>query len=129
MSLLTFETHCHTHYSRDSLTPPAALVAACRSKGIDRVAITDHNSIAGALEAHRIDPERVIVGEEVMTSVGELLAFFVKEEVEPGLEPLEAIRRLRSQDAFISVSHPIRPISAARRPARRRCARRSPAPW
>jgi len=103
---IRFETHCHTIYSRDSLTQPAALLAACRRKGIHRIAITDHNTIAGALAAQRIDPERVIVGEEIMTTVGELLAFFVTEEVPPRLEPLEAIRRLRDQGAFISVSHP-----------------------
>lgn len=105
-TLILFETHCHTIYSRDSLTEPAALLAACRRKGVQRIAITDHNTIAGALVAQRIDPERVIVGEEIMTTVGELLAFFVTEEVPPRLEPLEAIRRLRDQGAFISVSHP-----------------------
>jgi predicted metal-dependent phosphoesterase TrpH len=53
-----------------------------------------------------LDPERVIVGEEIMTTKGELLALFVQEEVPKGLPPLEAIQRLRQQDAFISVSHP-----------------------
>jgi predicted metal-dependent phosphoesterase TrpH len=53
-----------------------------------------------------LDPERVIVGEEIMTEKGELLALFVQEEIPKGLPPLEAIRRLRQQNAFISVSHP-----------------------
>jgi len=116
--LLSFETHCHTIYSRDSLTPPAALVKACLRKGITRVAITDHNTIAGAMEAKRHDPEHVIVGEEIMTGVGELLAFYVQEEVPPGLEPLEAIRRLREQGAFISVSHPFDTSRKGHWPAR-----------
>ncbi len=68
--------------------------------------VTDHNSIAGALAAKDLDPERVIVGEEIMTSAGELLAAFVTEEVPAGLEPFEAIELLQSQGAFISVSHP-----------------------
>ena len=68
--------------------------------------MTDHNTIAGAREAYRLDPERVIVGEEIMTEKGELLALFVQEELPKGLPPLEAIRRLRQQNAFISVSHP-----------------------
>jgi predicted metal-dependent phosphoesterase TrpH len=104
--LLQVEFHCHTIYSKDSLTSPAALLAACARRGLDRVIITDHNTIAGALEAQRLDPLRVIVGEEIMTSQGELLAAFVCEEVPPGLTPAEAIDRLRSQGAFISVSHP-----------------------
>ncbi|MFZ5857129.1 MAG: PHP domain-containing protein [Chloroflexota bacterium] len=100
------EFHCHTSASADSLLRPADLVAAARRKGIDRVVVTDHNSIAGALEAQRIDPERIIVGEEVMTTRGEILAAFVSEEVPAGLSPQETIRRLREQGAFISVSHP-----------------------
>lgn len=100
------EFHCHTIYSKDSLTQPEDLLAACRRKGIDRVIITDHNTIAGAQVARRLDPQRVIVGEEIMTRDGELLAAFVEEEVPPGLAPQEAIARLRAQDAFISVSHP-----------------------
>ncbi|MDI6695312.1 MAG: PHP domain-containing protein [Anaerolineales bacterium] len=104
--MLTLEFHCHTIYSPDSLTRPADLVAVCARKGIDRVVVTDHNTIAGALEAHTMDPQRVIVGEEVMTTQGELLAAFVREEVPPGLSPMEAIARLRDQGAFISVSHP-----------------------
>ena len=100
------ETHCHTLYSKDSLTQPAALLAACRKKGIDRVIITDHNTISGALAAQKLDPERVIIGEEIMTQAGELLAAFVMEEIPAGLTPLETVHRLRAQGAFISVSHP-----------------------
>jgi len=104
--MLRVELHCHTIYSKDSLLRPERLLQACRRKGIDRVAITDHNTTAGALAAQQLDPERVIVGEEIMTQAGELLAFFVSQEVPPGLPPREAIRRLRDQGAFISVSHP-----------------------
>ncbi len=104
--MLRTEFHCHTIYSKDSLTPPARLVDTCRRKGIDRVVITDHDTIAGALAARELDPERVIVGEEIMTTRGEILAAFVKEEIPAGLTPEETIQRLREQDAFISVSHP-----------------------
>ena len=100
------EFHCHTIYSKDSLVRPADLVAVCRKKGIDRVIISDHNTIQGALEAQAIDPELVIIGEEIMTTQGEILAAFVKEEIPAGLTPQETIQRLKEQDAFISVSHP-----------------------
>jgi len=104
--MLRVEFHCHTIYSKDSLTKPAELLAACRKKGIDRVVVTDHNAIQGALEAKSIDPARVIVGEEIMTHKGELLAVFVQEQIPRGLDPLDAINELRAQGAFISVSHP-----------------------
>jgi len=100
------EFHCHTNASKDSLTSPADLVATCRRKRIDRVVVTDHNTIVGARAAHALDPELVIVGEEIMTTRGEILAAFVSEEVPKGLTPQETIHRLKEQGAFISVSHP-----------------------
>lgn len=104
--MVKVEFHCHTLYSKDSLAQPEAMLKSCRRKGIDRLVVTDHNTIAGALAAQRLDPERVIVGEEIMTTSGELLAAYVTEEVPAGLSPQETIRRLREQGAFISVSHP-----------------------
>ncbi len=81
-------------------------MAAARRKGIDRLVITDHNTIAGARAAQALAPDLVIVGEEIMTTRGELLAAFVQEEIPAGLSPLETIGRLKEQGAFISVSHP-----------------------
>ena len=101
------EFHCHTSWSKDSRQKPADLVAACRRKGIGRVVVTDHNSIRGALEAQQIDPELVVVGEEIMTTRGEILAAYVTEEIPAGLDPLKVIGLLREQGAFISVSHPL----------------------
>lgn len=101
-----FETHCHTFASPDSLASPQAVVEAARRRGLHKLAITDHNTIAGALIAYALAPDLVVVGEEVMTQEGELLAFFVREEVPAGLPAEEAIARLRAQGAVISVSHP-----------------------
>ena len=104
--MLRVEFHCHTNASKDSLTAPADLVAAARQKGIDRLIVTDHNTIAGARVAQALAPELVIVGEEIMTTRGEILASFVREEVPAGLTPEETIKRLKAQGAFMSVSHP-----------------------
>jgi predicted metal-dependent phosphoesterase TrpH len=104
--MLKIEFHCHTLYSKDSLLSLETLLKVSRRKGIDRLVITDHNTIAGAVRAHEMDPERVIVGEEIVTQAGELLCAFIQEEIPPGLPPLEAITMLRQQGAFISVAHP-----------------------
>lgn len=88
---------------------PEELLAACRERGIDRVVVTDHWSIDGALAAQRLDPQRVIVGEEVLTDRGELLAAFVSQVVPRRTPYRESIQRLRDQGAFISVSHPFDP--------------------
>lgn len=104
--MLSVEFHCHTIYSKDSLTLPDQLVKTCRHKSIDRVIVTDHNTIAGARAAQLLAPDLVIVGEEIMTTHGEILAAFVTEEIPAGLSPREVIHRLKEQGAFISVSHP-----------------------
>lgn len=104
--MLKVEFHCHTNASKDSLTKPSDLLKAARNKGIDRLIITDHNSIAGAKAASLLDPDLVIVGEEIMTTRGEILASFVKEEIPTRLSPKDTIRLLKEQGAFISISHP-----------------------
>ena len=104
--MVRVEFHSHTSFSKDSLTTPEQLVKACHRKNIQRVVVTDHNTIAGALACQALDPNLVIVGEEIMTTKGEILASFVKEEIPAGLSPEETIRRLKEQGAFINVSHP-----------------------
>ena len=104
--MLQIEFHCHTFFSKDSLTSPDKILESCYKKGINRIVITDHNTIAGALQAHSLDPETVIIGEEIMTTKGEILAAFVQEEIPAGLDPFLVIKLLREQNAFISVAHP-----------------------
>lgn len=98
--------HCHTIHSSDSLTPIVELIKAARKRGLDRIVVTDHNTIEGALEAHRLAPDLVIVGEEIQTTEGEFLAAFVSDPLPKRLDPREALRRLKAQNAFISISHP-----------------------
>ena len=104
--MLRVEFHCHTIYSKDCLVRVENLLETCQKKGVDRIVITDHNTTRGAFQAQKIDPQRVIIGEEILTQKGELLAAFMQGEIPAGLSPLETIARLREQGAFISVSHP-----------------------
>ncbi len=101
------DLHSHTIFSRDCLTRPEALIARARQIGLDRLAITEHNNLAGALYAKSLAPDLIIVGEEIKTTHGEIIAYFVKEEVPRGLSPQETIRRLRDQGAVISIPHPL----------------------
>ncbi len=105
-TLWKVELHTHTFYSKDSLTSLETMIETCRKRGIDRIAITDHNTAEGALALAKLAPDLIIPGEEIMTPQGEILAFFVRETISPGLSPAETIRRLRDQGAVISVSHP-----------------------
>lgn len=100
------ELHSHTIYSKDSLTRVGDLQEVCRKRGIDKIAITDHNTAQGALAATKLYPMLIIPGEEVMTTQGEILAWYIKEEVSPGLSPAETIDWLHDQGAVIGVPHP-----------------------
>lgn len=100
------DLHSHTLWSKDCLTSFETIIRLCRKRGVDRIAITDHNTAEGALALQKIAPELVIVGEEIMTNQGEILGYFVTESVPAGLAPEETIKRLRDQGAVISVSHP-----------------------
>jgi predicted metal-dependent phosphoesterase TrpH len=106
MELITVELHCHTCFSKDSLMLPTRLLEVGKKRGIDRIAIKDHNQLDGAMKCAQVEPERVICGEEIMTTEGELLAYFLNERVPPNLSPEETINRLRDQGAVISVAHP-----------------------
>ncbi len=103
---LRVELHAHTVYSKDSLVSPEKLLSHCQRIGVDKIAVTDHNQIEGAFAAKALAPDRVIVGEEIRTTAGEIIGYFMKAWIEPDLAPMEAIARLRAQDAFISVAHP-----------------------
>ena len=100
------EFHCHTAVSIDSSNRIDRLLKTARECGLDRLCITDHNTIQPALKAQAMDPQLVVVGEEIRTTEGELLAYFVTQEVQPDQSPQHTIEQLKKQNAFISVAHP-----------------------
>ncbi len=103
---LRIDLHTHTHYSPDGITSPQRLVQACERKGITCVAVTDHNTIRGALAVKEIAPFRVIVGEEIRSAEGEIIGLFLSEEVPPGLSAQDTIERIRAQGGLVSLPHP-----------------------
>ena len=101
------DLHCHTHFSLDSLTKIHLLLDKARELGLDKIAITDHNCLLGAQIAYEMDPDLVIMGEEVRTDVGEVIAYFVQEEIPKGLPLLRTLELLEAQGAVISIPHPV----------------------
>lgn len=104
--MIKVDFHLHSEYSPDSISGLEALYTQAKKKGLGKLVITDHNTIQGAVMLQRKYPDFVIVGEEIKTTKGEILAFFLTEEVPIGLEPADAFKRLKDQGAFISLSHP-----------------------
>lgn len=107
------DLHSHTWFSRDSMLEPRELVARARGAGLDRIAVTDHNIIDGALEAHAIDPSLVIVGEEIHCASGtHLIGLFLREPIPPGLPVEETAARIRHQGGVVYAPHPFAYLSS-----------------
>jgi predicted metal-dependent phosphoesterase TrpH len=102
------DLHCHTSASFDSLADPLAVVRAAVSRGLTHIAITDHDKIDGALRARDDAPAgiTVIVGEEIKTDSGDLIAVFLKRAVAPGRSVAETIADVREQGGLVGVPHP-----------------------
>jgi predicted metal-dependent phosphoesterase TrpH len=104
---IRMDLHSHTRYSLDAVTTPAQLVERAAEEGIDRIAVTDHGEIEGALMAQALDPERVIVGEEIRCAGGtELIGLFLHERIPYGLSVEETAARIRDQGGLVYAPHP-----------------------
>lgn len=106
MKRLRVDLHTHTWYSHDSLLKPEHFVEACIAKGINCVAVTDHNEIDGAKAVAKIAPFKVIIGEEIRTRDGEISGLFLKERIPPNLSAQETIKEIRRQKGLVYIPHP-----------------------
>jgi len=100
------DLHNHTHHSYDAHLRPADYRRAHKAGLIDVVAITDHNTITGALELREQAGFPVIVGQEVDTADGELIGLFLTEPVPAGLGAIETAERIRAQGGLVYLQHP-----------------------
>jgi predicted metal-dependent phosphoesterase TrpH len=105
--LLRMDMHLHTHRSFDCLSRPADILRAARGRGIDRLVVTDHNEIAGALELQALDPARVLVGEEVKTREGfDVIGILLTERIPERTPAREACEQIREQGGVVYLPHP-----------------------
>lgn len=103
-----YDLHVHTGCSRCSINRPAKILRLAKRRGLDGVAITDHNQIEGARAVASLNKGHdfeVIIGEEVMTDRGEVLVYYAKNLIKPGKYE-DVIREARSQGAVCSIAHP-----------------------
>ncbi len=102
------DLHCHTNASFDSLASPDAVVRAAIKRGLTHLAITDHDRIEGALRARDAAGGEltVIIGEEVRTADGDLIALFLEHAVAPGRPAAETIDDVRAQGGLVGIPHP-----------------------
>jgi len=99
--------HVHTRASRDCTLSAEKLIQRCLDEGVDVVAITDHGTIAGALEVRQRAPFQVIVGEEIETlEGGEIIGLFLRELIPDGRTARTVITAIRSQGGLTYLPHP-----------------------
>jgi len=101
------DLHTHSQYSKDSLNTLEDIIAACQRKQLDIICLTDHDVIEGALRLRDISPLPVIIGQEITTSWGEIIAYFIEEWVPPHLHPFDAIEKVKAQGGIVSIPHPL----------------------
>src|SRR6476620_146775 len=116
-TLVKVDMHCHTRLSKDSLNDPRKLVEAAATRGMGALCVTDHNGLANALKLSRMPdlPLKVIPSEEVKTSEGEIIGYFLSELVPKGLTPEETVKRIKGQGGLVNVPHPFDSMRAGSR--------------
>ena len=114
------DLHSHTCWSPDARTTPAQLIERAAEVGIDRIAVTDHGEIEGALRARALDPERIIVGEEIRCRCRtELIGLFLTDRIPEGLPIESVVERIRDQGGLVYAPHPWAYLVGPGRHARR----------
>ena len=116
--MLKVDLHLHSNFSHDGQSSIEALIERSRECGLDRIALTDHNTVEGALALARMAPELTIVGEEAKTLEGEVIGLFIKGRVTPYLPPEEAMDLIHEMGGLTYVPHPLDRHRAHFRPDR-----------
>lgn len=103
------DLHIHSRYSNDSFSSIKKILKRAKKKGLNVIAITDHNTIEGAIEAKKIASDfglEVIIGEEITTKEGDVIALFIKKSILSGKNILETIKEIKEQGGLVIIPHP-----------------------
>jgi hypothetical protein len=115
---VVLDLHNHTHRSYDASNRPSDYERAHAEGLFDVLAITDHNTIAGAAELRERAGFPVIVGEEVDTADGELIGLFLEEPLPLDLPAAATAELIRARGGLVYLQHPF--YQLLRRPLARR---------
>ncbi len=105
------DLHIHSIYSYDGTSTTQEIIDFVEyNTDLDIIAITDHNKIQGAKEAHNLSCNyrvSVVIGEEILTKEGEILALFIHERIKPFRSVTNTIYEIHSQGGLAIAPHPI----------------------
>lgn len=103
------DLHIHSFYGQDAFSSIEAILKRAKEEKLDVIAITDHHTLEGAKEAKKLAPDfelEVIIGEEVKTKEGDLIALFINDLILPERGVLETIEEIHQQGGLVIVPHP-----------------------
>jgi predicted metal-dependent phosphoesterase TrpH len=105
-----YDLHIHSYCSPCSVNKPADILKCAKKASLDGIAITDHGTTKGALQVKKLNKDaqfEVIIGEEIRTDCGDLLALYVQEEIKH-TELFSVLEEIKAQDALAVIAHPFR---------------------
>ena len=111
--MIKLDLHIHSQYSEDGTGSPKEIIKILQKKGLQGMAITDHNNIEGGLKAQKVAPEDFIVipGVEISTNKGHIIAFNIKENIKKNLSVEETIEKIIDIGGIPTVPHLFRSMS------------------
>ena len=104
--LIRADLHVHTTYSADSLITPEDLVFYSKKRGLNAVAVTDHNYLAGAYKIAKQTDFLIIPGMEVSSADGHIVALNIKEPIPRGYSAVETVERIHESGGVAIACHP-----------------------
>ncbi len=104
---MRIDLHVHTTYSFDCWMSLASIVRAMRKGKVEAIAVLDHDQIEGAKRLAEMAPFPVIIGQEVLTTEGEIGGLFLKEMIPPGVPLEETVERIKEQGGLVYATHPL----------------------
>lgn len=106
---MIIDFHVHSKYSFDCFLEPSVIVEMARRRGLDGLAVTDHDTMAGVREFKSLAPDLYIIpGQEVSTKEGDILGLFLSQEVKPHKYAQGAIEEIRRQGGLAVLAHPFK---------------------
>jgi len=109
---MSFKIDLHTH---SVASPDGALTAdnyksMLDSGGLDYIAITDHSTVDYALRMQAELGKRIIVGEEIKTTEGEIIGLYLQQTIPKGLTPTQTVAAIKEQGGIICIPHPFETV-------------------
>lgn len=104
---MKYDLHIHSKYSSDGFLNPEKIVKIAIKRGLNGIAVTDHDTIKGGLEAKKYETEnfKIIIGSEVSTTKGEIIGLFLEQEIQ-STDYYEVVDEIKDQNGIVVVPHP-----------------------